>query len=536
MRLSHNTYLVEDLSIKSIFKKIDHTITEFGKRKLYNRLQFKYNTYDDLIKMTQINELVGEDPQYVDKLSNLLLQVKDVESDIFSWIIDSYEKSIKSLIFDNYYLDNRVFLTISNKMKFSTVFIVIFFYFIMYWILYWIDIPIDPVQYCKSIYDGYIFFAQFLMCNMFSDPFWIERSALALVIVYIGYQIYLMIQSIKTCYDHYVKCDQFNDLYQNIVEFIDLTESILDMDKYVANNEDLLREVIDRLRYYFDKDSGLGFSLVSKLSKDSYLQDMELLGNYVGRVDMIQSIYQLRKDGYVVPIFIQNKFPILQIDKLWNPIIALDKRVVNSVNFDSMNPNLMIVTGPNKSGKSTYMRTIMLCVYLAHSIGVTCCDSVRLTPFKNLFTYMNVPDCIGRESLFEAEINRTYQYIEQTEDLNGFSLGCIDELFTGTNPKEGMAGSYAIINRISNNPIGITILSTHFYPIINFIDKKLVTLKKFTAIKNGDSYDFDYIAKDGSSDQCIAVNLLKEKGFDKKIIDDCMWFCENYPLIMKCSI
>lgn len=176
----------------------------------------------------------------------------------------------------------------------------------------------------------------------------------------------------------------------------------------------------------------------------------------------------------------------------------------------------MIITGPNKVGKSTFMGSVITNVYLAQSLGIWCADRAPLTPFRVIFTYLNVPDCVGRESPFEADINRCYNYIK-IESLRGFGIGIVDELFTGTNPKEGKDGSYAILKRISANPTNITILSTHFHDTLDRLNREDF---EFTAKKINDRFIYSYKIENGVSDQCIALQLLKERGFEKSIIDD----------------
>jgi DNA mismatch repair protein MutS len=289
------------------------------------------------------------------------------------------------------------------------------------------------------------------------------------------------------------------------------------------------------LKYYFSNNQSqtLGFSLVTKLCREEYIAHMNTISNYVGRIDCLITVTKLLDEKYTVPTFVENKFPILHIENMGYPSIPDEITVRNSLIMDVTQPNVMILTGPNKAGKSTYMRSIIVSTYLAQSLGICCAERMSLTPFRDICTYLNVPDTIGRESLFEAEINRCYNYIEKTESLRGFSLGIIDELFTGTNSKEGKAGTYAILKKLSVNPTNITILSTHYSKILprlagssnNFILNKF-TVDVSTNLSK-DQYNYDYKIKSGISDQSIGLRLLKEKGFDKEIIDDALDFIKK---------
>lgn len=534
-KLIHNLNAYNDLQIEDkIFDSINMTITKFGAEKLKNRLSYTMYNYDDLKRMTDKNMMIHNDQNYIDKMTKYLTQIKEVESNIYDWMIEECEKDL--IFSSNYFnmLNNRVFLTISNKLKFSSILLVIFFYLFIYLLMQYLEMPISIYDYAKSIVIGYKYFTQFVLYYFMSDDDWIENLAIILITIYLGYQCYMFYQAVVGCYNHYQLCNEFYKSYNKVIKFTEYVQKIYDHDTYIKTdiNNNSIIESIEYLRYYFDHNSSLGFSLISKISIDDYMRHINTLSNYVGKIDYTINIVKLLDKSYTIPHFIKSDFPIIKINDMWNPMIPENKRVKNSIRMDQSTSNLMIITGPNKAGKSTFMRTVLLNVYLSHSIGISCCGLLELTPFRDLYTYLNVPDCIGRESLFEAELNRCYEYIQKIENFRGFSLGLIDELFTGTNPKEGMAGSYAIIKKLTELPINITIMSTHFHDILDTLVSTNAEYNpifmKFIAYKDhNDKYQFDYLIKDGISNQCIALELLKEQGFDKDIIDNAYYYLNN---------
>ena len=88
----------------------------------------------------------------------------------------------------------------------------------------------------------------------------------------------------------------------------------------------------------------------------------------------------------------------------------------------------------------------------------------RLTPFSLITTYLNIPDSKGKESLFEAEVRRSQEYIKtlQKLDKKKFSFVIMDEIFSSTNPEESISGAYAIANTISKYSNSMTVLTTHY--------------------------------------------------------------------------
>jgi DNA mismatch repair ATPase MutS len=372
---------------------------------------------------------------------------------------------------------------------------------------------------------GYYKFLKIIMRLVLSDIRWIEWIAIIVTIIYVGWLIYLSYLSFNVSYKHYCDCDIINTEYSDVCTYIMIAEQMLESDIYSESNYDKIKDSINYLKYYFIENQSIGLALVAKLNTSDYLNHLNIITNYIGKIDYLISISDLLSEGYLIPDFITASYPVINISNMWNPMIG-KQSIHNSINMNVMTPNIMIVTGPNKSGKSTYMRSILLSVYLAQSLGICCADKMTLTPFRYLCTYINIKDCIAKESLFEAEIDRCYKYTEKIESLNGFSIGIIDELFTGTNSSESKAGTYAIIKRISKNPTNITIMSTHFVEILDSFDQQNVIFNKFVGKKDvkKDKYIFDYKVYAGISNQYIALELMKSKGFDNDIIVDAYSF------------
>jgi DNA mismatch repair ATPase MutS len=562
--------LYTDLEIPEIINKINRTVTIFGKNKLLNRLKYVISDPSDLFNIVELNQIINSDEKFINNMLEYLTEIKEMEIYVMRWMNSKPDDNIdyinnltdgknkntdedlffkKSSFYNPYnVMNNRVILTVSNRFVMSSIIIVIIFYVFMYFYMNYYGFDISVTDYAYGMYTGYIMFCKLLLSQLVANKQVIETGALVLVITYLGYQIYSLYKSATMCYEHYQLCSDFTDRYTKMLKFINLVEKIYNSDRYVQyilkNSKDNIKNSIDCVKSFFDNGSSFGYSLVSQISTNDYSKHMNILVNYVGKVDLIISLSKLIDEGFCFPTIIQKEtikstvqydFPVLSANKIWNPLLGVDKSVKNSLHINKTLPNVVILTGPNKAGKSTFMKSLMMCIYLSQSIGICPANNLVITPFRDLFTYLNVPDSIGRESLFEAEINRCFNYLTQSEKLRGFSIGIIDELFTGTNPSEGMAGSYAILNQISKNPLNITIISTHFHDMLNKLDKSYFNFKKFECnilFDNNckEKHVFDYIIKYGISNQMIALSLLEEKGFNKSIISDANNFIQGISL------
>lgn len=210
--------------------------------------------------------------------------------------------------------------------------------------------------------------------------------------------------------------------------------------------------------------------------------------------------------------------PNVTMKKAWH--IALDNAtaVPNDLSSDNI-----VLTGPNAGGKSTIIKTFIVNVLLAQTVGLTSSVETHLTPFYFVNTQINIPDCKGKESLFEAEMNRCMFTLETLKTIvSKPSLIVMDEIFNSTNMIEAVAGAFSILTELSKNKTCLIYITTHFLYLTrlsktsNFKNKKMNVQIDSTTNK----MHYPYLLSDGISRQYIALDLLKNKGFDQNIIED----------------
>jgi hypothetical protein len=192
--------------------------------------------------------------------------------------------------------------------------------------------------------------------------------------------------------------------------------------------------------------------------------------------------------------------------------------------------NNTIITGANGAGKSTYIKSVIECIILGQTIGVVPASEFIITPFTNITTYLNIPDCQGKESLFQAEMSRCHQQLqmlESAEKQHQFSFNIMDEIFVSTNYKEGMSGAYAIINQLCKFQNCLNIITTHFDVLANMEDLQVNKHYFDIEIDDEDNITRDYKIKPGVSSKHMALKLLKKKGFSPDIIKDAEYLYEQ---------
>jgi DNA mismatch repair ATPase MutS len=390
-------------------------------------------------------------------------------------------------------------------------------------------IEMNITEYLKSIAVGYYYMASLILSVFIGNETIVDWLSKGLSFLYLAYNIYSMYQTITLCINHYTKCNNFKKDFNTMIKIVNTCKNIwnLDMHKEKILSESALEmtsQSFKKIEKIFDENKSLGYMIVTKLSCDEYYHHLTNIFDYIGTVDMVISNSKLLRNGYTSPcIDMTYDKPYIVAEQIWNPLLDYSGQIKNDCNVGLNNYQNMIITGPNKAGKSTYVRSLILSIYLAQTLGVTCAQKLYFTPFSEIFTYLNVPDAIGKESLFEAELDRCYKYYNKviTSNANNKVIGFIDELFTGTNYYEGMAGSYAITKKITESPYAITVLTTHFHEICTIPN---ISYTKFYATisvadSNKSKYKFSYKMEKGISDQCIALDLLQERGYGNELVE-----------------
>ena len=255
---------------------------------------------------------------------------------------------------------------------------------------------------------------------------------------------------------------------------------------------------------------------------------------YISNIDCFSSIVSLIKTtnniNYCFSEYsLNSNRPSIETESLAYPVL-IDNVVTNSITLGTSFPQNACITGPNAGGKSTFIKSICLGILFSQTLTIAPAKLFRLTPFSKIDTYLNIPDCKGKESLFEAEMSRSLNYINSIKDLTKkeFSFVIMDEIFSSTNPEEGIAGAYAIAKNISSYNNSISIITSHYTYL-----SKLEQTGKFKNYHIPIERDIDnrivykYKLQSGVSNQFIALELLESKGFDKDIVLEAKNVCNH---------
>ncbi|MFH5883846.1 hypothetical protein ACG2F4_06005 [Halalkalibaculum sp. DA3122] len=204
--------------------------------------------------------------------------------------------------------------------------------------------------------------------------------------------------------------------------------------------------------------------------------------------------------------------PVLSATDLGHPLIPHEEKVTNDVTIEK-NGSLILITGSNMSGKSTYLRTLGINLCLCLSGGPVNARSFHAIPFR-LFSSINVVDSLDEGlSHFYAEVRKLRRLLDALEREDTWPLFfLVDEIFRGTNNRERLIGSTAFLKHVAGTD-GVGVVSTHDLELASLEDEipQLTNWHFEETIKDG-KMSFEYKLKPGPCPTTNALTIMKMEG------------------------
>lgn len=277
-----------------------------------------------------------------------------------------------------------------------------------------------------------------------------------------------------------------------------ITPELKDMESKILSAQDK----IEKLEYV------LFTQIRNEIKKEVHL--IQDVAKIIAQVDVYQSLAMLASENsYVRPIFNNNK--TLEITEgrhgVIEKVMGHGQYVPNDVSIDEKNP-VVLITGPNMGGKSTYMREVALMIIMAQIGSFVPAKYANLTIFDQIFTRIGASDdLISGQSTFMVEMleaNNALRYANEN------SLILFDEIGRGTATFDGMAIAQAMIEYIAQNIHCMTLFSTHYHELTFLEDKGLgIQNVHASARVDNDHLVFEYLIKKGKSNKSYGVNVAK---------------------------
>lgn len=241
----------------------------------------------------------------------------------------------------------------------------------------------------------------------------------------------------------------------------------------------------------------------------TYIPKLQQISKIISEIDCLQSFAKVSEENnYVRPILNENKN--LKIIDNRHPVVEKvisSSFIPNDIIMDE-NTNILLITGPNMAGKSTYMRQLAITVIMAQ-IGCFVPASEAILPiFDAIYTRIGASDdLVSGESTFMVEMLEANRAIS---NATSNSLILFDELGRGTATFDGMALAQAIIEYIHEQIKCKTLFSTHYHELTD-LETKLKNLKNIHVSAHEEDGNITFLHKieDGSIDKSYGIHVAK---------------------------
>ena len=290
-----------------------------------------------------------------------------------------------------------------------------------------------------------------------------------------------------------------------------ITEELKEYENKILSAEDKIQTIESRL--YND--------LV--LSLTEFIEPIQINANLVSQLDCLLSFSLIaKKNNYCKPqvnnssklVIKQGRHPVIE-----QQLDAGDTYVPNDIFLDRDQQQIMMITGPNMSGKSALLRQTALIVLMSQIGSYVPANSAEIGLVDKIFTRVGASDNISMgESTFMVEMSETASILN---NLSENSLILMDEIGRGTSTYDGVSIAWAIAEYLHNHKTKAkTLFATHYHEL-NEMAKEFSRIKNYNVSvkENGKNIIFIRTLKQGGSEHSFGIHVAKIAGIPKKVVE-----------------
>jgi DNA mismatch repair ATPase MutS len=357
------------------------------------------------------------------------------------------------------------------------------------------------------------------------------------ILLMTGLYFYNIYQNIITCYKFYNNTNKITDEINNIKLYTEYSIQHIKLflnnsNKYktykkfndkLLNYQKKLQIFYDNIKYLPEKNlTNYNISYIGKLMNSYYniyynkeIEDiMYFTFGFHGYLNTLKGLSINIKNKKINKVYFSKKKN--KMKNTYHPSIK-NNIIKNDVD---LNKNI-VITGPNASGKTTLIKSVVLNILFSHQIGFGYFEKANIKIYNYIHCYINIPDTSSRDSLFQAEVRRCKKILNIIENNKNKNHFCIfDELFSGTNPYEAISTGNGYLEHLSKQKNVTFILTTHFMKLCYLFNKnKNIVNKNMNSFIEKDSIIYTYKINNGISKIKGGINILKQFNYPTNIIN-----------------
>ena len=282
------------------------------------------------------------------------------------------------------------------------------------------------------------------------------------------------------------------------------------------------KEKIQSLEYYL-------FDELRSLIR-SQITEIQATARAIGTLDVLNGLaIAAYKYNYVRPEL--NNQGEIKITDGRHPVVErlLEKEIFvpNNVNLNNTDERMIIITGPNMAGKSTYMRQVALLVLMTQMGSFIPARQANICPVDKIFTRVGASDDLATgQSTFMVEMNEVAQILRYATKN---SLIILDEVGRGTSTFDGMSIARAVMEYIHDKIKAKTLFATHYHQLIA-MEQELSGVKNYSVAVKERGKDIVFLRRivPGGTDRSYGVHVARLAGLPKKVLDRAEAFLQEY--------
>lgn len=339
----------------------------------------------------------------------------------------------------------------------------------------------------------------------------------------------------------------FIEISRNLCEQIPINyhrkQTVGNYDRYFTEELKIIEEKILTAEEKSIKLEQQLFSQIRELLVE-YIKDFQEISNILSELDCLLSLAQLAvKNNYVKPL-INSKIKHIKIEEGRHPVIENHLKdgqfISNDTYLDQKNELIMIITGPNMAGKSTYMRQVALITLLAHIGSFVPAKNAEISIVDRIFTRVGASDDLSLgQSTFMVEMTEMANIMQNATDE---SLIILDEIGRGTSTFDGLSIAWSMVEYLCKNMKAKTLFATHYHELtelegllegvknykinVKEINNSIVFLRKIVRGGANRSFGIEVAALAGLPKEIIA--RAKEISHDIEQVDFNIKFGKNH--------
>jgi DNA mismatch repair protein MutS len=249
----------------------------------------------------------------------------------------------------------------------------------------------------------------------------------------------------------------------------------------------------------------------------AHLAELQRIARALGQLDVLAAFAAVAAEkNYCKPEFVDDIR--LEIEAGRHPVVEgqVERFIANGTRLAPAR-QLLLITGPNMGGKSTYMRQVALIALLAHTGSFVPAKAARLGPIDQIFTRIGASDDLaGGRSTFMVEMTESANILH---NATGKSLVLMDEVGRGTSTFDGLALAWAIARQLLEQNKALTLFATHYFEMTRIAQEyKEAANVHLDAVEHKDSIVFLHAVEEGPASQSYGLQVAQLAGVPKAVI------------------